>query len=112
MIYIASPYSHSDKKVMEERFRQVCILTARLMREGYNCFSPIAHSHPIAQYNLPKTWEFWQKHDLEFLKKCDRLIVADTMDGWDKSRGVGAEINFARDNGIEVIYLSEFWEED
>ncbi|MCP4786572.1 MAG: DUF1937 family protein [Fuerstiella sp.] len=48
MIYLASPYSHSDANIREKRFRDVCRTAARLMRNGDVVFSPIAHGHPIA----------------------------------------------------------------
>ena len=108
MIYLASPYSHKDPAVMEKRFKEACVIAASLMRKGYNVFSPIAHSHPIAQYQLPKTWEFWEQYDRFFIQMCHRVIVCDNMEGWQDSRGVGAEIAIANELGKEVIYYSEF----
>jgi hypothetical protein len=59
LVYLASPYTHADKAVMEDRFRAACRYAACLMRRGINVFSPIAHSHPIAQFGLPPDWQFF-----------------------------------------------------
>jgi hypothetical protein len=39
------------------------------------------------------------------LTKCDKLLVCNTISGWENSKGVAAEIEFAKQNGIKVEYL-------
>jgi hypothetical protein len=69
-------------------------------------FSPISQSHYQAEIGgLKGTWDFWRLVDIEFLKRCDELWVL-TLDGWDKSVGVLAEIAYAKRNGIPIKYLS------
>ena len=104
MIYLASPYSHSDAHVREQRFRAVCRAAARLMRNGDVVFSPIAHGHPIALHGLPTDWRFWERHDREQLARCDEVIVL-MLDGWRDSEGVQAEIRIAAELGKPVRYL-------
>lgn len=104
MIYLASPYTHADPAVREERFQAVCRAAAELMRRGECVLSPIAHSHPIAAHGLPTTWEFWERLDREHLKRCDELVVL-MLDGWKESRGVQAEIRIARELGKPVRFL-------
>ncbi len=105
MIYLASPYTHPDQAVREQRFDAACVATASLMRAGKSVFSPIVHSHPLVRYGLPVEWEFWQTHDCEHLKRSDCLIVL-TLDGWETSRGVQAEIKIASDMEIPIHHLS------
>lgn len=105
LTYIASPYAHEDKEVMEQRFQAVCEYAARLMREGVMIYCPIAHCHPIAQYGLPKGWEFWEELDRTYLQFCDKLVVF-MLDGWDVSKGVQAEIQIAKEFNIPVIYFN------
>jgi hypothetical protein len=62
MIYLCSPYTHPDPAVREARYEAACRTAAHLMRSGKIVFSPIAHSHGIAQYGLPKDWSFWIHH--------------------------------------------------
>ncbi len=106
MIYIASPYSDTSAKIREIRFQQACEHAANLFLGGYSAFSPIAHSHPISNY-LPEStnnWEFWRDYDLEMLDLCDELHVL-CIDGWDKSRGVKEEIEYANKKLIKIVYV-------
>ena len=104
LIYLASPYSNPNPAVSERRFIAVCHYAADLMRAGYMVFSPIAHTHPIAKYGLPKDWAFWSRCDRVLLERCDELWVVQ-MDGWDTSIGVQAEIAIAKELGKPVLYL-------
>ncbi|RIK72916.1 MAG: DUF1937 domain-containing protein [Planctomycetota bacterium] len=104
MIYLASPYGHPDATVREVRFQQACRAAATLMRCGIPVFSPVAHSHPIAQHGLPTSWEFWRAVDLEYLLQCEALVLL-RLPGWERSVGVRAEIALARQWGMPVIEL-------
>jgi hypothetical protein len=105
MIYLASPYTHSDPRVRERRFQEACRASAALLRAGVVVFSPIAHSHPIANYGLPTSWEFWERVDREYLARCDLLAVL-TLPGWRESIGVQAEVQIAKELGLRIIYLN------
>ena len=105
MIYLASPYTHPDARVRERRFQEACRASAALLRAGVVVFSPIAHSHPIANYGLPTNWEFWERVDREYLARCDLLAVL-TLPGWRESVGVQAEIQIAIELGLRIIFLN------
>lgn len=105
MIYLASPYTNSDPNVVEYRVKTVCEVSAKLMCAGHIIFSPIAHTHPIAiAGDLPTNWEFWEKFDRDFIKFSDELWVA-KMEGWEKSKGVTAEIKIALELGKQIRFL-------
>ena len=104
MIYLASPYSHPDPAVREERYRATCRATAALLRAGLLVISPIVHSHPLAVFALPTGWEFWERIDRAYLERCDLLVVL-MLAGWRTSVGVRAEIRIAREIGLPVSYL-------
>ena len=104
MIYLASPYSHPDSAIREERFRAACLAAAQLMGAGNVVFSPIVHSHPIALHGLPTDWRFWECHDREHLVRCDEVVVL-MLDGWQESEGVHAEIRIAKELSKPVWYL-------
>lgn len=108
LIYIASPYSHPDSAIREKRFRDVCKLAAAMMISGMKVFSPIAHSHPIAEHGeLPALdLDFWMAQDKAFLDVCDALVVY-TCDGWRESKGIAIEIEYASKIGLPVFYVSE-----
>ena len=104
LAYLASPYSHKDKKVRLQRFNAVSEAVVKLLHKGVYTFSPIAYNHPMVIYNLPTDWDFWEKYDVAFLERCDELIVL-TLKGWKKSVGVNAEIEIAKKLGVKVTYL-------
>lgn len=106
MIYLASPYSHPDPSVREERFHAVCRTTAALLRAGQVVFSPIVYNHPLVAFALPTTWEFWERIDRAYLERCEVLMVL-MLDGWKESAGVQAEIRIAREIGLSISYLDE-----
>lgn len=109
MIYLATPYSHPDPAVRQGRFEAANQMTAVLIEQGHVVFSPISHSHVVAPFLKRKStdWEFWKLQDLPMLAVCDKLIVM-TYDGaWARSIGVLAEIEFAKLNNIETVYIPE-----
>ena len=105
MIYLATPYSHSDPAVMEQRFDAACRIAGELMRKGELVFSPIAHTHPIAvRCELPRGWDFWNKYDYAMLRGADKVLVV-KMDGWEQSKGIAGELEIARELGIPIGYI-------
>jgi hypothetical protein len=107
LVYLASPYSHPDPLVKAERFRQACTVAGKMMKEGQCVFSPIAHSHPIEQYfedGSVEGHDFWLKQDFAVLSHCAKLVVL-AIDGWERSKGVAAEIEFAQQNQIPLEFL-------
>lgn len=104
MIYLASPYSHPDPAVREERFRAACRATAALLIAGEVVFSPIVHSHALVEFALPTVWSFWERIDRAHLERCDEVAVL-MLDGWQESVGVREEIGIARAAGKPVWFL-------
>ena len=105
MKYLATPYTDPDTKVMRQRFELANRTAALLMKNGMLIYSPISHSHPIAQYGLPLDWEYWQHYDKEILSICDELIII-LAPGWDRSKGVQAEMELAKELGIKISYYA------
>lgn len=105
LIYLASPYSHPDVTVRAARFEAACRAAGRLMQAGQCVFSPIAHSHPIEQhFGHMEGHDFWLRQDFAVLIRCTRLAVL-TLEGWEKSRGVAAEMVFAQEHGIPLEFI-------
>jgi hypothetical protein len=67
----------------------------------------VSHSHPLGLY-LPEKlildFNFWMKQDLPMLLECDYLFVF-KQDGWENSRGLTREIEFAKENNIPIVYV-------
>lgn len=108
MIYLASPYSHSDSKVKAMRFRAACIAAGELIKQGLIVFSPIAHTHPIKMLSgLEGEWQQWKTFDEDIISRCEGLFVL-KIDGWEESIGVQAEIEFAREQKIPVEHVRAY----
>jgi hypothetical protein len=103
--YLASPYSHPDQAVREERYRAACRAAAALLLAGQPVFSPIVHSHVFVEHGLPGDWNFWRCFDGELLARCDEVVVL-MLAGWRESVGVREEIRIARELGKPVRYLA------
>lgn len=104
LTYLACPYSHKERYMMVARHLLVNRFAAKLMAEGHFVFSPISHTHPIAdEQNLPRGWEFWECYDKTMIGCCDDLLVL-CLPGWETSTGVQAEIKIAEDMGIPIDY--------
>ena len=106
MIYLASPYSHPNPVIREQRFHDACRAAASLIQSGQAVFSPIVYGHPLVTYGLPTEWSFWEAHDRLHLERCEELVVL-MLAGWRRSAGVEAEIRIARELGKPVRYLSQ-----
>jgi nucleoside 2-deoxyribosyltransferase len=105
LYYLASPYSHEDAAVREQRFHQVNEIAIDLINRGYVVIEPIVMGHPkVGQ--LPTDYEFWKRVNTAHISRCDGVIVADTIDGWSTSKGVTAEIQYAKSLGKRVIMYS------
>ena len=106
-IYLAAPYSHPDLQIREIRVQQVSRAAAQLMRDGHCVFSPLSHSHPIANHiGNHLEHDFWLNQCLPFIPWCDELWVMQ-LDGWEDSRGIEMEIEAASKAGKDIV----MWED-
>jgi hypothetical protein len=106
LFYLASPYSHDNQHVKDYRFQVVQDVTVKLLLDAnIYAFSPIAYNHPMVIHDLPTDWSFWENYDKAFIDHCDGLVVL-TIDGWQESIGVQAEIEYAKELNLPVVYLS------
>lgn len=106
-VYVASPYSHESADVRRDRFEAACRYTARLLLDGVSAFSPIAHSHPIADHmpgDRRLDHDLWMSVDLPVLRYASEVHVL-TLSGWRESRGVQREIERAALLGVRVLYV-------
>ena len=90
--YLASPYSKYPDGI-HAAYHEVCRCAAWLLRQGVRVYSPIAHTHPIAQYGSldPMDHSIWLPADRPLMQGACGLIVAQ-MPTWDQSYGIGEEI--------------------
>lgn len=107
MIYLASPYSNHDPIVVRTRFLLVEQCTARLLQAGEFVWSPIVHCHEMAtKYFMPTDADFWKAYNFDFMRRADAIYVL-KIPGWESSRGVTMEREFAEYTGIPVKFVNE-----
>ena len=100
-VYLAIPYSGMEPS----SYFQATRATALILKLGINVFSPITHSHPLTQYDVPGNWEFWSAVDYQYIDWADEVWVLIPQEGTgrvDKSTGVQAEIKYAKETGKPV----------
>lgn len=108
LIYLASPYTHSNPMVKAQRYEAACRAAGKLMKQGLCVFSPIAHSHPIELYfedGKAEGMEFWLRQDFAILGSCSKMLVL-TLDGWAASKGVAAELEFCKAHNIPFGFIA------
>lgn len=106
LIYLAAPYTHKERAVMVERFERINAIAAKFMAAGLYVFSPISHTHPIADAGtLPRGWDFWKGYDETMISRCNQLYVL-MLPGWRESTGVNAEMEIAEKMGIPIYYVT------
>lgn len=105
MIYVASPYSHSNPIVEDHRFTMAEEYVAACFRQRLAVFSPIYYCHQIARkFKFPGDANFWKSFNNNMLRRADQIHVLQLI-GWRESRGVQYELQMAIELGIEIIYV-------
>lgn len=105
-IYLASPYTHEDEKVMAFRYKEAIRASVRLINKGHLVFSPIVHSHPIAvAYTLPRDFTFWEDYAISFLSYWAEAVNVLRLHNWEKSIGIKAELAIAQEAKLPIYYI-------
>lgn len=111
-IYLAIPYTFNA----ELSYNISNEVAAKLMGDGHVVFSPISHSHAIADYmdeSLRYSQEFWMAQDLPLIEWCDKVVCVVIGEfGYeliDKSIGVQSELKEANklNKQIEFYYYEK-----
>lgn len=104
MIYLASPYTSPDQRLVEARFEAAEYFTAYWLRIGAPIFSPIVYCHRMALiHKLPGDFAFWKEFNRKLLDRATDLWVL-KLPGWEESLGVQSEIQMAKARNLPVAY--------
>lgn len=109
LIYLACPYSHHNELVIRTRVERVTAMAAKLSIRGYNVFSPLTHSHYIAEYIRNHCdHDFWLTRDLELIKTgiFEQCFVY-CLPGWESSFGISVETKLFKELNIPIHYLDD-----
>ena len=104
IIYISGPYTDPDPVVRNQREYALTQAAATSAKYGHIVYSPITHSAPLARMGLDLTHEQWMEFDRPFMELCTRCVVV-TLPGYDRSKGVVAEIEYFTSAHKPVYFL-------
>lgn len=103
--YIATCYTKFEEGY-EAAYEFACKVAAEMMMEGFEVFSPIAHSHSLS-HHLPKevvfSHDFWMARDEPLMAQAVGLVVC-MSPNWEESKGIAHEIDFFRARGKPIMY--------
>jgi len=77
------------------------------MDAGYMVYSPLSHTHKIAQYLPEETncdWEYWRDISLEFVDWAD-VVIQLMLTGWQFSEGCEGERNRAYRDLKPIVFM-------
>lgn len=114
LAYLAIPYTGRYREKCPRSKRELSYLiansfTAQLMNAGELVFSPITHSHHVADYmdqHRAIDHNYWMAVAERMMVRCDRLYII-PLDGWEQSAGVQHEMKFARSLKLPIFFLYE-----
>ena len=109
-MYLASPYSHPDPFVREQRYLRAMKAMSNLLKEGVAVYAPIVHCHELAKIaDLPKTAKFWETYNFTMLAAAESFGILE-IEGWQESKGMADELVEAKRLGlrIEFIHIKEW----
>ena len=103
--YLATPYSKYPAG-MDEAARLAAVAAAWFVKHGIPVFSPIVHTHPIAQHGgiNPADHTIWLPADEIFMDLASGLVVVQ-METWDTAYGVGVERKLFASQGKPEILI-------
>jgi len=105
MIYLASPYSHPDSTVREERYQEALKCAVALAGSCGVPYSPIVHWHVAAKlHKLPTDAEFWKYQNKVMLELATSVTVL-RLPGWESSAGVAQELTWANERKLKVVFI-------
>lgn len=108
LIYLASPHSHPDANIRQERYKETLKCQNWLVSNGFWVFSPIVFSHYTTETLQYLDFSFWKEFDTEMITRMDELWVLD-IEGTLSSVGVKAEIEIAVRQGKRVMIIKPFY---
>ena len=100
--YLASPYTHPDSAIRHQRYEQARHVLYLLLSSRTSVYSPIVHCHHVAlHHEMPHDAEFWQWYNFNMIEVCRSLLVL-KIPGWERSKGVEAEMKYAEKIGTPI----------
>jgi len=108
-VYIALPYSHESASVRKFRYLECVKYAFELAAKGINFNSPVLLTHDVYELSLAANvsipYQFYIDMSEHGIKQADELHLL-KLAGWDKSKGVGLELQWAKEHNMPIIEIS------
>jgi len=98
LVYVAGPFRGASAWDIECNIRRAEVVALDVWRKGCACLCPHTNTR-FFQGAAPD--KVWLDGTLEMLSRCDAIIM---IEKWENSSGSRAELLFAKDNNISVLY--------
>lgn len=107
MIYLATPYIHEDKKIMDSRVLNVTCCAAHFMDKGEKIYSPITHGHAVNQHmkQMAGDHKYWLDQCYHHVVTAEAIYVLG-LEGWKESKGVRWEVETGKAFNIPVFIVN------
>jgi hypothetical protein len=105
MIYLASPFSHSNPEIVRYRIEQTQNAIAFLLQNNIYAWSPIIQTYEVnIRHSLPTDADFWKNYNFDFMRRADAMYLLE-LEGWETSKGLKMEIEFCKHVGLPLYYI-------
>jgi len=106
MIFVSSPYTHTNKDIVNKRVEKTHNFVASLTHSGLITFSPIIYGHSLLQYReMPSDYKFWKNFCVSYLRLSEKVLVLMLDEDWEISEGVKDEIRIAEELLLPIEYI-------
>lgn len=105
LVYLGTPYSLYEGG-LDLAAREARILEAKLVANGVKAYSPVAHTHELAQLSGIDALDlnFWLEYDEPFMEAADALLIGE-LKGFEKSDGIDYEKDIFRGQGKPIFWV-------
>ena len=113
LFYVAAPYSKWPETLgfetnLDAAAWNIDRAAANLADGGLKIFSPVTQGHALSRKKsslAERPHDFWMDFDKAFFDACDAVIVL-CFSGWNESKGVLMELEWAIENETPVFFVS------
>ena len=106
VIFISAPFNNVDKDTIRENVKQQARYAVHLLKKDICFVSPILTGTKILDfYNLDSRYNAWSLMCVQYIDLCTEVHILD-LPGWNKSKGVLAEIRYAQANDKKIFLTS------
>ncbi|MFG1399808.1 DUF1937 family protein [Roseixanthobacter pseudopolyaromaticivorans] len=104
-VYLATPYSLYGAGRPSAAY-DAARHAAHLVERGIKVFSPIVHSHHVAEIGRidPLSHDLWMTQNEPFMRAAS-VLVAVRLPGWEKSVGMAMEAEFFQRAGKPIVEM-------